>query len=45
MDTRGKIINGTSAVVAFVAAFLWWQASKATIPSDYTGDIPKASPV
>jgi hypothetical protein len=41
MDTRAKIINSTSAVVAFVAAFLWRQASKATIPSDYLGDIPK----
>ena len=44
MDTLAKIINIASAVAAFVAAILWWRASKATAPSDYTGDVPEGVP-
>jgi hypothetical protein len=39
MSTVTQVLNTLSAIAAFGAAGLWWHASRAIVPSDYTGPI------
>ena len=36
-----SIANGVSAVAAFTAAFLWWKASRVSVPPEQHGSLPQ----